>query len=436
MRVIKQNTLNYEPFHKSLPNMTRSGVSGRTLKLVHYNHDAGKDANTNKYYTALQEILDFGEKIKELNDLQKIVEEFNLVLKYILSYQEADILIFDDQKKSLRGLYNKISLSSKRILGKPAVLETLDEIFRTHRFKSLADRPSVNGGANNAICLLLPAFTESKKKILLSIITTSWLASESPIEILLIQTALQILLSRNELLSKQEELIRAYENLQIYQSKLANDYKLSAIGELTTGIVDEILSPLQVILSYSEFLKKDNASADDKVVETILYQVKKVKGVINRLVQFASTDDIKSKVQSCDVNKLITKFYDVVISSLKNNNYECILDLDDKMPPMLSHPNILNQILTNLFSFLVNDGDKPGGFLIQTRYQNENIMLKFLSTDNLNDLKDDKIKSAKQLNLKIVKNLMDQQQGEIKIESDNNRGTIVTLLFPLKRKIN
>ncbi len=435
MRVIKQNTLSYESFHKSLPNMTRSGISGRTLRLIQYNHSAGKETDRNKYYLALQAILNFEEKIKGLNDPTKIIEEFNLGLKSIINYQEVDILIFDDQKKILRGFSNKVSLSAKRILGKPAVLETIEEIFRTQKFVLLLDRASTSG-SENGVCILLPALTVSKQKIVLSILTNAKLAPETPMEIPLIQTALQILLSKKELLAKQEELIHAYESLQVYQSKLANDYKLSAIGELTTGIVDEILSPLQVIISYAEFLKKDNPHSDNKIVDTIQLQVKKVERVINRLVQFANTGDNKTKVQSCDVNKQITEFYDVVISSLNNNNYECILDLDEKIPSMLSHPNVIDQILTNLFSFIVNDENKPGGFVIQTRFQNENIVLKFLSTDNLNDIKDENLKSAKHLNLKLVKNLMDQHQGEIRIESDNIRGTIVTLLFPLKRKIN
>ncbi|MHB9011247.1 MAG: hypothetical protein ACYC49_03355, partial [Ignavibacteriaceae bacterium] len=90
MRVIKQNTLSYESFHKSLPNMTRSGISGRTLRLIQYNHNAGKETDRNKYYLALQAILDFEEKIKGLNDLTKIIEEFNLCLKSIINYQEVD----------------------------------------------------------------------------------------------------------------------------------------------------------------------------------------------------------------------------------------------------------------------------------------------------------------------------------------------------------
>ncbi|MHB8578625.1 MAG: sensor histidine kinase [Ignavibacteriaceae bacterium] len=414
--------------------MARSGISGRTLRLIQYNHNNGKDNDRNKYYAAFQAILDFENKIKGQNDLKIIVQEFYLSLKSIISYQDVDILIFDDQKKILKGFLSKVSINAKRILGRPAVLKTLEEIFRTNNFALLGNRDST-GGSEKGYCILLPVSTVPHGKIVLSIMTNVKLAPETPMEIPLIQIALRILLSKNELLTKQEELIRVYETLQVYQSKLANDYKLSAIGELTTGIVDEILSPLQVILSYADFLKKENYHADNEIVETILYQVKKVESVINRLVKFANTGDNKSKVQSCNVNKQIAKYYEMVTSSLNNNNYECILDLDEKIPPILSNANVIDQILTNLFSFLVNDGNKPGGFLIQTRFQNENIVIKFLSTDNLNDIKDEKLKSAKHLNLKLVKNLIDQYQGEISIESDGNIGTIVTLLFPLKRKI-
>jgi len=416
--------------------MTRTGTAGNSLKLIHYNPEFDKNSNQNKYNKYIKSLYAFNEKIKSLNDPQQVVEEFKSVLKNILDYQEADLLTFDEQQKTLKGFHNKVSSSSKKILGKPATLEILYEVFKTCNVKILSDRLIIGNELKSVSCFLIPTVTDSKKKILISIVSASTSVKENSHEILLTKLAFQNLLLRIDSLAKQKEIITSYEELQVYQSKLANDYKLSAIGELTTGIVDEILSPMQVIASYSEFLKKDNVSYDEKIVDTILHQVKKVKDVINRLIDFSSADDLKSRIQSCNINKLIAGFYNMVTSTLDNYNYECIMDLDERIPTMLSNPNEINQMLTNIFSFLFTKNNKPVGLLIQTRFQNGNIIVKFLSTDNINEVEDEKQKTAKQLNLKIVKNLVDKHHGEISIESDKNTGTILQLLFPLRRKVS
>ncbi len=436
MRVIKQNTLSYEAFHKSLPNMTRTGTTGGGLKLIHYNPGFDKNSNQNKYNKLTKLIYSFNEKIKNINDLVQIVGEFKSTLKNIIEVKEADILLFDEQQKSLKGFHNKVSSNSKQILGKSATFEILAEIFKNGGVKIISEKIVSNNDLKTSSCFLIPAVCASKKKVLLSVITNSTSLKENSTEIVISQLALQSLLGRIDSITKQKEIISAYEELQVYQSKLANDFKLSAIGELTTGIADEILSPMQVIASYSEFLKKDNSSYDEKIVDTILHQVKKVKDVVNRLVEFSGTNDVKSRVQSCNINNILSGFYNMVNSTLTNYNYECILDLDEKIPPMLSNPNELTQMMTNVFSFLFNKNNKPAGLIIQTRFQTGNIIIKFLCTNNINETEDERQKTSKQLNLKIVKNLVDKHHGEVSIDSDRNSGTILQLLFPLRRKVS
>ncbi len=434
MRVIKQNTLSYEAFHKSLPNMTKSGTSGRSLKLIHYNPAFEKKIVNNENIKYFKSIIQFTDKISSLEDPQQIIEEFKTLLINNCNFKEVDVLLFNSRHKSLKGFHNTISTLSKNIFAKPATFEILSETFTSKKIKALIDRVKIENQFEKIYCFLIPTFSPSKEKVLVSLATLSPDIKENSIEVLFSQLTLQNMLARLESIIKGKEIIATYNELQLYQSKLSNDYKLSAVGELTTGIVDEILSPLQVIISYTEFFKKE-ISGDEKIAETIERQVEKVKEVVNRLVEFANIDDLKSKIQSCDLNKLAAKFYNMVISSLKNYNYECVLDLDEKIPTLLINPNDINQIFTNLFSFLFNKGNNLVGLIIQTRYQAGYIILKFLSTENINDLEGNEQKSEKFLNLKVVKNLIDKYQGEISLDSNIETGTILQLSFPLKRNI-
>ncbi|MDR3627343.1 MAG: hypothetical protein P4L45_10945, partial [Ignavibacteriaceae bacterium] len=217
--------------------------------------------------------------------------------------------------------------------------------------------------------------------------------------------------------------------------KLANDYKLSAIGELTSGIVEEILSPLQVISSTTELIRSDDSQVDGEVFDTINTQVKKVKKIINNLLKFAGNNDVKSKVQPCNINELINEFYMLTVSSLSNDKYECITDLEENLPPVITRPNYIYQLLTNIFSMIRSQKGNEGGILIQTKYRDEKVEIKFLTTDCEEDLKQENLRNNKDINLKIINNIMASHEGELFIDSNDTNGTIINLSFPIKRNL-
>ena len=284
--------------------------------------------------------------------------------------------------------------------------------------------------------LLIPILEENKGKGIFSILTPTSSFSENSLEVPFIQMGLTIILSKIEILLKQKELKNIYNELHVYQSKLANDYKLSAIGELTSGIVEDILTPLQVITSTTELLRSEGNYVDEELLYSINVQVKKVKNIINRLVNFAGITDGKLKVQPCSINGIINDFYQVTITSLQNDNYECVLDLEDNLPSVLSHPNYINQLLSYIFSLLKSQKSVGGGMLIQTKYHNERVNIKILSTDYLENIGNENTENANDVNLRIIKNIMEKHEGLFRFETDKINGTVVHLIFPLKRKIN
>jgi signal transduction histidine kinase len=295
------------------------------------------------------------------------------------------------------------------------------------------DSQVYNIDGSKSYYLIIPFSGKGKNKGLL-LALSSYSLNDNSIGIYSVKISLEMFLYRLEEIEKREELKKAYNDLQVYQSKLTNDFKLSAIGELTSGIVEDVLSPLQVIQSSTEFLRNDNSSGDENVLDTINLQVKKVKTVINRLIKFANTVDAKNKIYPCSLNNIINDFYLMFNSSLKNSNYECVLDLENNIPSLLTNENYINQILANIFYLIKAGNNKAGGIFIQTKCINEKVSVRFLSTDYFETLNKKTQNSLIDINLKIIKNIMLQHEGEIKYESDRNKGTIINLSFPLKRK--
>ncbi len=416
-----------------LPSITKTAASAGPEMLSRKYGNEIEDYK-DKGYNASVGVLEFGDKLRELNSITSVEKNYEHFLKDFFDCKESNIFLFNEDRTALKPVSVNVSLRGRYFINNLLTAGTLNEILETGKHKIILDSFVKNIDGSKSYYLIIPFLNVSKFSGVLSLQMPNSL-NDNSIEIPLIKISLEMYLNKLEIIEKKEELKSAYDELQVYQSKLSNDYKLSAIGELTSGIVEDVLSPLQVITTSTEFLKHENDSTDDKVLDTINYQVQKVKNVINRLVKFAGTGDVKNKFYPCNINRIISEFYGIFNSSLKSNNYECVLDLGNDIPSVLTHPNYINQILTNIVLLIKAGENTAGGILIQTKCIKNSVAVKFLLTDYFDSLNDDTLKNGHDINLKIINNLMLRHQGTITFDSDKNRGTMITLSFPLIRKV-
>jgi hypothetical protein len=110
------------------------------------------------------------------------------------------------------------------------------------------------------------------------------------------------------------------------------------------------------------------------------------------------------------------------------------LDFENDVPPILSHPNYIYQLLTNIFSLIKSYKVKKGGVIIQTRFKADNVLLRVITTNNI-DTQNKENNVQQNLSVNIIKNLMKKHEGELEIGSFENNGAALVLMFPLKRKI-
>ncbi|MCL5030688.1 MAG: hypothetical protein M1480_16875 [Bacteroidetes bacterium] len=433
MKVIKQNTLAYESFHKSLPYLTKTVSAGGSQRFI--NLETKELVGERKYSKIFKQILEFEKRAKELQTVEQVFRQFEILLKCFIPVKEINLFSFDDKLKTFSSLTQNISERCRYFTNSIISKGIINEIINSGKPKIILDSIVHNIDGSKLFYLLFSIPDENKVTRVLSISTPKSDLGDDSMEVPLIHASLLIMLTRIDLLSKDQELKKVYNELQTYQSKLANDYKLSAIGELTSGIVEEILSPLQIITSTTEFLRGEDNYVEDEALDTIILQVKKVKSIIGNLIKFADTNDVKFKVQPLNINDLINEFYNLTISSLKNDNYECILDLEENLPSILIQPNYINQLMTNVFSLMRSSESVGGGIFIQSKYRDEKIVVKFLTTDFLEHLKNENIKLTKDANLRIIHNIMAKHEGELFFDSDKTKGTVITLSFPIKRKI-
>jgi K+-sensing histidine kinase KdpD len=422
LRVIKNKNIQFEEFNNYLPILNGQIKKNGQFRL------AGKDdfspPSNNPVFPNYLNITD------ESSDIDKLIMATSVFMKKYLGNSELGLFIYNEDNRTYCEV-NQISNDLKSFVSSVHKDALIDWLIETGKPKILPDPKStkINGTSTNY--LLYHSRQDLKKKLIVFKLDQGISEVKINGHIDIMENIFRLFFIKSEKLILEKELKLLYNELHLYQSKLSNDFKLSAIGELTSGIVEEILTPLQIILSNAEFLNSDDLNSPFLI--NIKDQVKKVENLVNRVLKFANIQDCKLKLNSVNINDVLVNYFNMISSSLESEKYECLLNLDKNIPSILSNSVYLNQIFSNIFSIIRNsDKSKGGGILIQTKYKDFSIQVRIVLTKKLKDPeKDDDICQE----YKLLKNFMGKHEGGIFLENIKNSGSSIILTFPLKRRV-
>lgn len=431
MRLLKENRREYLPFLSSVEQLEKSS-NGKYKIKVRPNLPLSRDQiSVLSGGNVKIDLLSFSEKLNSLSQTDQIIDVFKSEVDRISFFSETEIFSLDDKTSECKPINEKCNPKLYYYVKNFLKNGILDWIAESKNPKFLPWDVDNAASTSGLSCLVVPIFSNKRFSGVLAALTNLKYLSEDSFEYRSLLTILNLTFSKLEFVKLKDELNKTYSDYQILQSKLFNDFKFAAIGELTSKSIEEIGSPLQVIMSYSDLLQKENPDLDSEATEFIRSQVHTIKEILDRLGNFINNSDSKPKLYSCSINTAINDFYKVIEHSLRADSCECVLDLEENIPSILSNYNGLKQILINSFSLINPLRGTGGGIIIQSRYSNETIIVKMLFTDTIASLS----KEDREFGLNILKHLMDKHEGEMRLNSDSGTGTNLIFSFPLKRKM-
>lgn len=435
MRLIKDRTLEYESFHKSLQYFTKSPEVKGELKLLSFENHRDNQNMLEKYSFFVQNLSSFQKKVcetKNLLDIHVLTQEF---VKRILQSKEVEIFLFSESNRHLVPVNQNANPTHINSVNKAFKEGILDWVFESKKPTTVPDLNSYTINGAKLSQLIFPIYDSQTKYGVLSVYTSTVKLSDDSIENNSIQIILGIIVPMIVALRQKNSINKLYQELQVYQSKVQNDFDVNAIGTMAAGILEEIGTPLQVILSLSELIEADFPEVDKEITEKIRKQVNKVSELTNRLTKFADLNKPANKnAQPCHLNKLVKEFRNVLNATLQNLGMECELDLEENIPPILSDPNDIKQLLTSMFSLLKSATKRNGAFIMQTRLIKERVVLSVFTTEQIDGLTSEAdTKSSVTINL--MQELMKRNEGIAEFNTLPLKGTIIHLIFPLKRKL-
>ena len=146
-----------------------------------------------------------------------------------------------------------------------------------------------------------------------------------------------------------EETCRAYEDLRKTQEQLLQSEKMSAVGQLISGVAHELNNPLTAILGYAQLLESEGLSekAADFVAK-LFKQAQRTHRVVQNLLSFARQR--KPQKQQVDICKVLEETLSLRDYDLKVNNISLQREIGSAIPAVTADPHQLEQVFLNIIN--------------------------------------------------------------------------------------
>jgi K+-sensing histidine kinase KdpD len=428
VRIVKDSEVEYSPFVGTMD-------YSKSRKRVHQSRSKySQKTETQTGTDELEKIISFEKTIDKTDTIMKAAEELNAFLQDNLDITNAQLFFFNKSKTSLNpvGANNSGNITSFiKHLNKEG---SIDWIFESNSASNFVELITYTVNDKVTKIIIIPIFQKSKRKGILLLTTSDDIFLNNERDFKLVNAALRFTLTKMESLLYKYQVKEVTKELQTYQSKSLNDNRLLAVGEMAITSIEEILNPMQVILSYTDMMRQGSDISNSDALRIIKEQVNTVTKVISGLMKFATRKEESSAIQPTNVNTLIQEFYKVIFPTVRNKNYELILDLQDDIPMIISNRDYVFQLLTNVFAIILSGKNSDGGILLQTKFNSNFISVRVVSTSYLDSLDKKSSNPDSDLSIGIVKKLMEQHEGYFQTTSNPNSGTTLILNFPIQRQ--
>ncbi len=284
------------------------------------------------------------------------------------------------------------------------------------------------------------------------------------------------------------ELSDAYDDLKESQVQLVQAEKMSSLGELVAGISHEINTPLWYLISNSTVLQERMETIAEfcDVAVNMLDAVKTKTAVkesvsrglvdMQRMLNDGMKDDIeeardliqdsiegleeltelaqslkdfsrldRARHGEFNVNDGIDKTLLIAKNKLKNK--VSVHKHYGDVPPIQCSPSQINQIFLNLLTNAADAIEETGDIVIRTLVEDEKVRISFADTgcgipqDVMDKIRDPffttkEVGKGTGLGLSIVDQIVKSHGGELIIESEQGKGTTVTIVLSIVATVN
>lgn len=255
----------------------------------------------------------------------------------------------------------------------------------------------------------------------------------------------------NQFINMIERIARTHEELEMTHKNMINSEKLASIGVISAGIAHEINNP---IIGLQNCIKRVLNNPNDiqnsiKYFDLMNESIENISRVANSLLNFSRKQEFK--LLRMNIKVALENSLQLASYHLERNHITINNNIPNEIPIILGSRNHIEQVLLNLIINSVDaivekkrdDSSFCGEIKFYCKWDKTNFYLHLkdngigIKKENLNSIFEPfyttkEIGNGTGLGLSISYNIIIEHNGEIKIDSEYNVGTIITIVLPIE----
>ena len=236
---------------------------------------------------------------------------------------------------------------------------------------------------------------------------------------------------------------QSIEELKAAQERLIQSEKLSALGELISGIAHELNNPLTGVLGYAELVNRRQDCSPDvrSMLEKIRRDALRCGQIVKKLLSFARKQTLEKRY--VDINAICLQTLELLAYQLRVNNVTTIKQLDTTLPKTMADEVQLQQVLLNMFTNACQAMEESYGenqLLVMTTHDSQKIYITIsdtgsgIASENLSRIFDPFYTTKEKgtgLGLSLSYGIIKEHGGETTVSSAFGQGTTFTIELPI-----
>ncbi len=154
------------------------------------------------------------------------------------------------------------------------------------------------------------------------------------------------------------------------QEQLVQSEKMSAVGQLISGVAHELNNPLASVLGFADFLIESGEAppALAEPLRVIQQEAQRAAGIVKNLLTFARRQDQERRHVA--IGEVLERTAALLRNQMVQSRVELLLEVADGLPDVFGSPNQLQQIFVNLINNAaqaIATTGKPGTVIVRAR---------------------------------------------------------------------
>lgn len=244
--------------------------------------------------------------------------------------------------------------------------------------------------------------------------------------------------------SKIKDIRRAYASFNLMVQELSDTETLQT--DFVSNVSHEFKTPLSAVEGYASLLQDTRLSQDERniYIEKIISNTRRLSELVGNILLLSkiSHQSLQTKLSEYSLDEQIRQCILALESKWEPKNIDFDIDLEEIS--YIGLENLMNHVWLNLIDNAVKFSPSGGTVKIKlyekdasavfsisnngaliSEHDKEHIFSKFYQGDT------SRRSEGNGLGLALAKNIVDQAEGKITVESDPESGTVFTVVIPL-----